>query len=629
MSIVLQNLSKQFGDQLVVHDVSLEILDGELFVLLGSSGSGKSTILRIIAGLLEPDKGSVAISGQDVTGLSTQQRDVGFVFQNYSLFRHMNVFENVEFGLRVRKVGRNERRARAKELLEIVGLTGFGDRYPQQLSGGQMQRVAVARALAYKPAVLLLDEPFGALDVKIRSSLRQSLRNIQQKLKVTTILVTHDQEEAFELADRIGVIDHGQLIEAGPVDELYNRPRTETVATFIGGGNVLVGREVDGLIQLGEIKLPWPAKAPLHAQGSPVRVLFRPETVLIQKMPFENRENLMRLGSGKIVKRIFNGPMQRFVIELDQLQGVRPLVPAPPYGLAKTRIDIVKTTDHVGNDLMPGNKCWIAITDFHVLEPSGIKFLALVNPAPMDSAAADMACGLSEQAQGFVTLISVVKDESAVQDQEADLQELKRRWQNRTPRLTTRVLQGEIRSVLFQTVQTGGHDLLLMDSTFTSMEGHSAEMGWLWTHLHELGIPVMFVEPHGPELKHILVCTAAGEQGKTDIQVAGRLALRTHTPITVMTVLTPDVDQAEEARVIHHLKLAKDSLSALEVDCTTLIRKGLPFDEIIAETTNPGYGLIVIGASYPVGGRGPAIPSTTQRIVDQVKKSILIVPMGK
>ncbi len=629
MSIVLKNLSKQFGDQLVVHDVSLEILDGELFVLLGSSGSGKSTILRIIAGLLEPDKGSVAISGQDVTGLSTQQRDVGFVFQNYSLFRHMTVFENVEFGLRVRKVVRTERRARAKELLEIVGLTGFGNRYPQQLSGGQMQRVAVARALAYKPSVLLLDEPFGALDVKIRSSLRQSLRNIQQKLKVTTILVTHDQEEAFELADRIGVIDHGQLIEAGPADELYHRPRTETVATFIGGGNVMVGREVDGMIELGEIKLPWPAEAHLHAQGSPVRVLFRPETVQIQKTPFENRKYLMQLGAGRIVKRIFNGPVQRFVIELDQLRGVRPLVPAPSYGLAETRIDIVKTTDEVGYDLKPGDECWIAITEFHVLEPSGIKFLALMNSSAAESAAAEMACRLGERAKGIITLISVVEDESSVQPQEQRMQEFKLRWQMRTPRLNIQVRQGGIQPTLFQMVQMGGYDILLLDQFSSYREGRTAGLGWLWSHLHDLGIPVMVVEPNGPELKHILVCTAAGEQGKTDIQVAGRLALRTHTPITVMTVLTSHVDQVEEARVIHHLKLAKQSLRALGVDCMTLIRKGLPFEEIIAETTNPAYGLIVIGASYPEGSRGPATPSTTKRIVDQVQKSILIVPMRK
>jgi len=321
--------------------------------------------------------------------------------------------------------------------------------------------------------------------------------------------------------------------------------------------------------------------------------------------------------------------MQRLVIELDQLQGVRPLVPAPPYGLAKTRIDIVKTTDMVGYDLMPGNDCWIAIRDFHVLEPSGIKFLALVNPTAPESAAADLACGLGEQARGMVTLLSVVEGESAVQDQESRLQELKRRWQNRTPRLSTQVLYGEIRSTLFQTVQTGGYDILLLDPSTSYREGRTAGMDWLWIHLHDLGIPVMFVASKAPELKHILVCSAAGEQGKTDIQVAGRLALRTHTPITVMTVLTSDVDQSEEARAIHHLKLAKHSLKALGVDCTTLIRQGLPFDEIIAEASNPEYGLIVTGASYPEGSRGPATPSTTKRIVDQVQKSILIVPMGK
>jgi sulfate/thiosulfate transport system ATP-binding protein len=242
MSIVLSDLTKRFGDAHVVNHVSLEIGDGELFVLLGGSGSGKSTILRMIAGLADADSGRIEIHGKDVTGLPPQARGTGFVFQNYSIFRHMTASENVEFGLRIRKVDEEERRRRSEELLELVGLTGLGERYPSQLSGGQQQRVALARALAYNPEVLLLDEPFGALDVKIRTQLRESLKEIQRQLAVTTILVTHDQEEAFELADRIGLLDRGFLIEVGEPEQLYQKPRTEFAATFIGGGNVLVGR---------------------------------------------------------------------------------------------------------------------------------------------------------------------------------------------------------------------------------------------------------------------------------------------------------------------------------------------------------------------------------------------------
>ena len=215
---------------MTVDRVNLEVEKGELFVLLGASGSGKSTILRLIAGLIMPDEGTIHLEGRDVTHVPTQERGVGFVFQNYSIFRHMTVAENIEFGLRIRGVKKSERADRRDELLDLVGLGGLGGRYESQISGGQQQRVALARALAYRPQVLLLDEPFGALDVKIRAQLRQSLKEIQRSLGVTTILVTHDQEEAFELGSRIGVVDRGRLLEVGTPDRLYERPSSLYVA---------------------------------------------------------------------------------------------------------------------------------------------------------------------------------------------------------------------------------------------------------------------------------------------------------------------------------------------------------------------------------------------------------------
>ena len=215
MAITLEKVTKRYAGTTIVDRVSLEVQTGELFVLLGASGSGKSTILRLISGLLPPDEGAIRLGGRDVTMLPPQKRDVGFVFQNYSIFRHMTVARNIEFGLRIRGVSASERAVRREELLDLVGLGGLGSRYWSQLSGGQLQRVALARALAYRPAVLLLDEPFGALDVKIRAQLRQNLKQIQKTLGVTTILVTHDQEEGFELGQRIGVIERGRLLEVG------------------------------------------------------------------------------------------------------------------------------------------------------------------------------------------------------------------------------------------------------------------------------------------------------------------------------------------------------------------------------------------------------------------------------
>src|SRR5689334_14783305 len=281
MSIMLEQLNKRYDGHPVVNNVSLEVLDGEFFVLLGPSGSGKSTILRMIAGLAGIDQGRVLLHGRDVTRLTPQERGVGFVFQNYALFRHMSVADNVEFGLKIRKVAATERRRRRDELLELVGLAGLGGRMPRQLSGGQQQRVALARALAYQPEVLLLDEPFGALDAKIRVDLRRTLRRIQRELGTTTIFVTHDQEEAFELADRIGVMNVGRLLELGPPDELYRYPQTEFVATFLGTANLLVGRCTAGGVQLGALRFPLSTEARPDERDRSVQVLFRPEDIAL------------------------------------------------------------------------------------------------------------------------------------------------------------------------------------------------------------------------------------------------------------------------------------------------------------------------------------------------------------
>src|SRR5688572_12774838 len=251
MSIIIEQLTKRYEGHPVVNNVSLEVADGEFFVLLGSSGSGKTTILTMIAGLTRVDQGRILLHGRDVTNLPTQERRVGFVFQNYALFQHMTVADNVEFGLRVRKRPASERRKRRDELLELVGLAGLGSRMPRQLSGGQQQRVALARALAHQPEVLLLDEPLGALDAKIRIELRRTLHAIQRELGITTILVTHDQEEAFELADRLGVMSFGRLLEVGQSQQLYQYPQTEFVATFLGTANLLVGNAKQNTVQIG------------------------------------------------------------------------------------------------------------------------------------------------------------------------------------------------------------------------------------------------------------------------------------------------------------------------------------------------------------------------------------------
>lgn len=277
MSLQVRELTKLYGGRPVVHDVSFEVGAGELVALLGPSGSGKSTILRIVAGLTLADAGAVLVDGKDVTGLPPQARDLGFVFQNYALFEHLTVADNVEFALRVRGVDRRQRQARRDELLELVGLGGSARKYPAQLSGGQRQRTALARALAHRPRMLLLDEPFGALDARIRQELRQGLRELLKKLGTTAVFVTHDQEEAFAVADRIMVLHRGRLLEEGPPHQLYVEPRTEFVAGFVGRANLLPGE----LTSKGVRVRLGGARASADSVPRRVKVLLRPEKLIV------------------------------------------------------------------------------------------------------------------------------------------------------------------------------------------------------------------------------------------------------------------------------------------------------------------------------------------------------------
>ena len=239
MGILIENVSKQFGSFRAVDQVDLEVKSGSLVALLGPSGSGKSTLLRLIAGLETPDSGRIWLNGKDRTRQEVRDRGIGFVFQHYALFKHLTVRQNIAFGLELRKVPKTRIKQRVEEMVELVQLKGWGDRYPSQLSGGQRQRVALARTLAVNPQVLLLDEPFGALDAKVRKELRASLRHLHEQIDVTTVFVTHDQEEAMELADEIVVVNKGRIEQVGPPAEIYDNPATPFVMSFVGPVNVL------------------------------------------------------------------------------------------------------------------------------------------------------------------------------------------------------------------------------------------------------------------------------------------------------------------------------------------------------------------------------------------------------
>ncbi|HEY3266746.1 MAG TPA: sulfate ABC transporter ATP-binding protein [Armatimonadota bacterium] len=265
MSIIIRNVNKHFGAFAALADVSLEVETGELVALLGPSGSGKTTLLRIIAGLETPDSGGILFGSEDATQSSVRERGVGFVFQHYALFRHMTVFENVAFGLRVRprktRPSKAAIQAKVHELLGLVQLEGLAGRYPSELSGGQRQRVALARALAVEPRVLLLDEPFGALDARVRQDLRRWLRRLHDELHITSVFVTHDQEEAMEVADRIVVMNKGRVEQVGTPEQVYERPANPFVYSFLGNVNLFHGRVHEGQANLGSVAV----SAPEHA----------------------------------------------------------------------------------------------------------------------------------------------------------------------------------------------------------------------------------------------------------------------------------------------------------------------------------------------------------------------------
>jgi len=263
MGIEVRNVSKTFGSFTSLDDVSFRVPAGELVALLGPSGSGKTTLLRVIAGLERPDTGTVMLENEDASARTARDRRVGFVFQHYALFRHMTVFENVAFGLRVqprdRRPSRQTIHDRVRHLLELVQLDYLGDRYPRQLSGGQRQRVALARALAVEPKVLLLDEPFGALDAKVRQELRRWLRRLHEEIHVTSVFVTHDQEEALELADRVVIMNAGRIEQDGSPEELFDHPATPFVMNFLGSVNIFHGRVEAGKALLGPLSVDYPA----------------------------------------------------------------------------------------------------------------------------------------------------------------------------------------------------------------------------------------------------------------------------------------------------------------------------------------------------------------------------------
>lgn len=613
MSIVLDQLTKRYGGHPVVNNVSLEVADGEFFVLLGSSGSGKTTVLSTIAGLTEADQGRVILHGRDVTHLPPQERRIGFVFQNYALFQYMTVADNIEFGLSIRKVAKGERRRRRDELLELVGLAGLGKRMPRQLSGGQQQRVALARALAHQPEALLLDEPLGALDAKIRTELRRTLRTIQRELGITTILVTHDQEEAFELADRLGVMNFGRLLELGPPDELYQRPQTEFVAAFLGTANLLVGKRAAGGVQVGSVQFPLPGELGLRSQDERVQVLFRPEDVVLGQSA---TLDCPLLGQGQVEQITYSGSFQRLRLRLPMIPGVRPIAPPVPYGEDAILVEVTRVQDQVDRlPLQTGDSIWVGVRRVHALTHPGLRFLIATDDSERAHAALDVGGQIARLAHARTTLLGYGLKGEALQ---RHLQTAKEQMGSGLAGLEARATLDPLAEAVAREVERRPCDLVVLGAT--GREDQTLAEQILQAGEHHL----LLVSHRQSALSRALICVTSGEPGKDDVLFAGRLMRHLGAEATLLSVIPEGNDrQLERERTERFLASGVRSLDLLGVPAKTVIRTGAVGAEINNELTEGKYDFLVLGS--PLAGLDGQI--TLTGVVGQLMNKVIDIPI--
>jgi sulfate transport system ATP-binding protein len=621
MSIILDQLTKRYEGHPVVNRLSLEIANGEFFVLIGPSGSGKSTVLRMIAGLNSVDEGRVILHGRDVTLATPQQRGVGFVFQHYALFQHMSVADNIEFALRVRKAPANERQKRRDQLLELVGLSGLGGRLPDQLSGGQQQRVALARALAHKPEVLLLDEPFGALDAKIRVELRRALRGIQTELGITTIFVTHDQEEAFELADRLGVMNFGRLLEVGTPSELYQHPQTEFVATFLGTTNLMVGESTAEGVQVGPVSFPINADSKRIEQASStqrVQVLFRPEDVTLT-LPDEALD-APQLGTGEIEGSTFSGSVERLRVRMPAIPGVRPIAPPVAFGEDAVLIEAARTQDVARRfPLAPGDSVNVGVRRIHALVHPGLNFLILTDGSESSQAALDLGGQIARLAHARVTILSYGQE---ADKHESHLQEAKEKLGSGLAQLEVRSSPHSPDVAVAQEVERRPYDLVILgvSGLIPVNRVPLAEKILRLGEHHLLLVPTEHAEP-----ARALVCVMSGEPGKEDVLFAGRFLRHLGAHATLMSVIPSANDRELHDRAERFLTGGMRTLELLRVPAETVIRTGNVHDEITDQMKDREHDLLIMGAPLPHGGDRVSLEGVVGQIIKEMTTHPVLV----
>ena len=351
-AVSIRDISKRFGETTVLEDINFDVAEDEIVVLLGASGSGKTTILRIISGLEMPGAGQIILHGKDVTNIPARIRGTGVIFQSYALFPKMNVAQNIAFGLKLRRKPKADIKQTIDRLVELVHLEEHRTKYPSQLSGGQQQRVAIARALAYEPEVLLFDEPFGALDAQIRTKLRREIRTLLKEIKVPSIFITHDQEEALELGDRIAVLNAGRIEQIGTPFEVYTKPSTEYVATFLGAANLLDGNIRNGKFESREITLEIDDEYEFK-DGQPVKLVLRPEDIFLRK-PENLMQHYQKLTEGVIEELSFVGAFERVGVRLNMPDNAPIVVTRPK-------------TETAAFPLQPGREVTVGVVRFRIL----------------------------------------------------------------------------------------------------------------------------------------------------------------------------------------------------------------------------------------------------------------------
>jgi len=556
MSIELDQVTKRYQGVPVVNDVSISVAEGEFLVLLGPSGSGKSTLLRAIAGLTEINRGRVSLHGRDVTHVNAREREVGFVFQHYALFRHMTIGENIEFALRVRHAKAAERRARRQELLRLVALEGMDDRLPAQLSGGQQQRIAVARALAHRPKVLLMDEPFGALDAKIREELRRTIRQIQRELGISTILVTHDQEEAFALADRIGVMHQGRLLECGKPDDLYTRPATRFVSTFLGAANLLLGyRSKDG-IRFAPPVNPAPADAPPVYE---IVTVLRPEEV---EMASERKElKATFVGHARVEEVLFGGAVERLRVRMQDRGTVASAVKgAAAASEDGTLIEVTRTLPEKRQlPVTPGQRVALGARRIHVL------------PTPVSS----------------FSVVAATEEDCARIAAAPLLQAL-------STRMVTRV-NHRVESTIGEP-PTGKAARALAPPGVAAVEsgpGGAARVEWLLRHGAS---QVLCLDPERPVPTRVVIHAASDAALRPTMAVASSLLRNLPVEAAFLDIQSPALPAEGRATQLRHLLDARSEAAAVHgLDVRTELRFGDSATELSRELAAEDIALLIVG----------------------------------